>query len=681
MSEQQVPVTEPVSATPQKKGKLPATHEQKQKRRKIIRRVIALAVTAAVVGTGAYLLRKYVFAPKDSNLGEVMTQEVYRSSIQSTVSGTGGARAKTSATVTPDAGYRVLELFVKEGDFVEKGQPLYNLDDSAAREGVAGAQESVRKAQETVNDYNKELNKLYENVANLNITAPHAGKLMEVNTSLKPGQDATVGTPVATVVNDTKLRLRLYYSYAYEGQIAVGQSAQVTLPAAMSSVPATVEQVNYVRRVVPEGGVTFEAVFVLDNPGTLTEGMAASAELTAPDGTPIYPYQSATLEFYETTKVTVKVAGPVLSVNLMNYADVQKGQTLVQLGDTDASADIANKQNSLRQAQKDVDKAVEDLEAAQKKLENYHATAPISGRVLTCGLTLGEIVGSGSSIYIADTSTMMVDINIDERNIGYVSPGMLVDIQDQMDNYYMGVVEQVALTAKAENGIATFPATVVVDNPDGKLMTGSYLNYTFVASQSNDCLVVPIQAVKNVTLAEGQQVYDDSGFNPDDYINQGFVDEVIANAEEEQNLPEDFAGGEDMTEGEDMAGGEALPQDGEMTLFEGQDLGEQGEEVIADNAVPGAMAVSASFSGRSAMGPSAFRGNGTATVCFVQGTPDERAIEAQEGWDVPEGFFVVVVETGLSDESNVEIKSGLREGDIVFTGYVTNSADSWSMYG
>ena len=67
----------------------------------------------------------------------------------------------------------------------------------------------------------------------------------------------------------------------------------------------------------------------------------------------------------------------------------------------------------------------------------------------------------------------------------------------------------------------------------------------------------------------------------------------------------------------------------------------------------------------------------TATVCFVQGEPDERAIEADPSWNMPEGFFAVVVTTGLSDETNVEITSGLNEGDMVFTGYMTNSANTF----
>lgn len=645
MSEQQTPVVEQAAApqspsTPPKKEKTPATHEQKQKKRKLIRRIIALVVALAIIITSAVLLKKFVFTDKEE-LGEVMTMPVTLGSIQSMVEGTGNARAKNSATVTPDAGYKVLELFVKEGDTVEEGQLLYNLDDSAAQEAVSTAQNNVRKAQETVDDYNTELSKLYDNVADLTIKAPHDGKLIDINADIKNGKDMSVGDAVATVVNDTKLRLHLYYSWAYEGQISVGQTAQITLPASMTSVTGTVEQVNYVKRVVSEGGVTFEVVFVLNNPGTLTEGMTASAALTTSDGTPIYPYESGKLEYFETTKLTVKVAGPVQSVNLMNYADVTNGQVLVQLGDKDASASIASKQNSLREAQKSVDDAVKALEEAQKKLENYHATAPISGRVLSCNLVSGEDVASGQAIQIADTSTMIVDINIDERNVGYVSNGMMVNLQDQMGNFYMGIIEQIALTAKAENGVASFPATVVVDNPEGMLMTGTYIQYSFVASQSDNCLVVPIQAVMNVTLPQtampGGEMGED-GMEPgiDD---GGMVDGDMGVAEPAVDAP--------------AAGGPRA-------------------QSLMAVAIPGGSM------GGGSMGGGSFGGKSdTATVCFVQGEPDERAIEADPSWNMPEGFFAVVVTTGLSDETNVEITSGLNEGDMVFTGYMTNSANTY----
>lgn len=631
MAEVQTPVAPQAPAAPAGGKKGPATHEQKQKRRKLIRRCITLAVVAAIAAGGWYLLKKFVFKDDTDAVGEPMTQMVSRGSIQSTVTGMGNARAKNSAVITPDAGYTVLELFVNEGDTVEEGQLLYNLDDSAAQEAVQSAQANVLKAQEAVDDLNRELDKLYEDVANLNITAPHDGKLSGVKTgvgAIKVGDDLGEGTVIATIINDTKLRLHLYYSWSYEGQIQVGQQAKVSVPSAMADYPATVEQVNYVRRIVPEGSVTFEVIFVMDNPGTLTEGVVASATLTGADGSPIYPYESGTLEYFETTELTAKVAGPVEYVNLMNYADVKAGQSLVKLGDKDQQSKIASKRTSIREQQKSVDNALEALEEAQEKLDNYHAVSPIAGRVLSLGgLAIGQEVSSGSQIQIADTSTMMVDISIDERNVGFVSVGMGVDLQDMMGNYYFGTVETVALTAKSENGVASFPATVVVDNPEGSLMSGSYVDYTFIASQSDNCLVVPIQAVKNVSLAHLQ-----------------------------------------------ADGGDAMGEDGMMGV-------DDGSVMVPEDAIPEAMVAPMGggvmiMDGGSSMGPSAFAGKGdTAAVCFVKGEDTEgRGIEPDPSWEMPEGFFAVQVETGLNDESNVEIKSGLNEGDEVFIGYMTNSA-------
>lgn len=721
MADQQTPVMEtPAASTPPtgpQKRKGPATYEQKQKRRKLVRRVVALVLAAAILGGGGWALKKYVFTDDAQGLGEIMTQPVMYGSIQSTVSSMGNARAKNSATVTPAVGSGakkplVLDLFVAEGDYVEEGQLLYNLDDTSARETIQDKEEEVRTAQEnlqkaldaddsdSLSTHYKKLNTLYEELADLTITAPHDGKLMEVNRDIKAGQDVDKGDAIATVINDTKLRLHLYYSWAYEGQITVGQQARITLPASMSDYPATVEQVNMVKRVVPEGSVTFEVVFVMDNPGTLTEGMVASATLSGSDGTAIYPYQSGELEYYESTKVTVKVSGPVEEASLMNYADVKAGQVLVRLGDKDQQKRISDQQDVIRSKEKGIEglrKAVETAQEAvldaQKKLDNYHATAPISGQVISCALVEGEELPDSASIYIADTATMMIDISIDERNIGYVSKGMMVDIQDMMGNYYMGVVDSVSLSAKAENGVAAFPAVVLVDNPEGKLMTNSYVDYTFVASQSDNCLIVPIQAVKNVTMPG-----EDGGFVQPDIMDVPMPDGGDMVIPEGGDMPvDDLPAGEDVTlpEGGDEGGDAAPAEDGDLAAGDGDTVSlpaeggdiavlPAGDDLVAipDNAVPQAaiampMGGGVMIMGGSSRGPSAFQQSGTATVCFVKGEPDERALEADESWEIPEGFFAVRVETGLSDSTNVEIKSGLNEGDEVFIGYITNNASNW----
>lgn len=618
MTEQQTPVMTPPAAPP-------AAPTGPKKKRKGRGKTIAGILIVAAIAIALVVLVWYFVFREDGSKGEVMTDFVTRGSIQSMVEGSGTTKAKDSATVTPGSG-TILELFVQEGDQVTAGQQLYRMDDTTARDAVTEAQKSV-------DNCNKELQAVYDKIAELSITAPHAGNLREV-ADLKVGDTVNEGDTIATLVNDTKLRLSLYYSYAYEGDIKVGQTAQISIPAIMAPVTGKVEQINKVRFVSPEGATHFEVVLVLDNPGTLAEGMDASAGLTAADGTPIYPYQNGKLEYYESTKITAKATGPVERVSLLNYGDVKAGQLLVQLGAKDTDEEIASKENALKAAQ-------EKLEEATKELEKYNAVAPIDGTVLQCSLTEGQEVSSGQGITIADTSQMIIEIQVDERNARYIKAGMMVDI-NQYGTPYVGIVESVSMTASGENGVASIPAVVTVDNYDGSMIPGTYAEYSFVASESEDCLTVPVQAVKYVSFAN-VQLPETLDADPSAGMDDGMMD-----------------GG--MMDGGMVDGGvEALPQSYSGGAF-ADPLG-----MIAVP-MPGGVVVDGGSMGGSSGGAS---DDSTGVIVWVKSkeAPANAILEPDPTWDCPEGFWAVPVEVGLSDNSKVEITRGLAEGQEVFIGY------------
>lgn len=634
MTEQQTPVMTPPAAPP-------AAPTGPKKKRKGRGKTIAGILIVAAIAIALVVLVWYFVFREDGSKGEVMTDFVTRGSIQSMVEGSGTTKAKDSATVTPGSG-TILELFVQEGDQVTAGQQLYRMDDTTARDAVTEAQKSV-------DNCNKELQAVYDKIAELSITAPHAGNLREV-ADLKVGDTVKEGDTIATLVNDTKLRLSLYYSYAYEGDIKVGQTAQISIPAIMAPVTGKVEQINKVRFVSPEGATHFEVVLVLDNPGTLAEGMDASAGLTAADGTPIYPYQNGKLEYYESTKIIAKATGPVERVSLLDYGDVKAGQLLVQLGAKDTDEEIASKENALKAAQ-------EKLEEATKELEKYNAVAPIDGTVLQCSLTEGQEVSSGQGITIADTSQMIIEIQVDERNARYIKAGMMVDI-NQYGTPYVGIVESVSMTASGENGVASIPAVVTVDNYDGSMIPGTYAEYSFVASESEDCLTVPVQAVKYVSFANVQlpETLDadpsagmDDGMMDDGMMDDGMMDGGMMD------------GG--MVDGGMVDGGvEALPQSYSGGAF-ADPLG-----MVAVPMPGGGVIVDGGSMGGSSGGAS---DDSTGVIVWVKSkeAPANAILEPDPTWDCPEGFWAVPVEVGLSDNSKVEITRGLAEGQEVFIGY------------
>lgn len=209
--------------------------------------------------------------------------------------------------------------------------------------------------------------------------------------------------------------------------------------------------------------------------------------------------QTARPEYYETRKIVTESEGPLLTDNLLRYANVNAGDVLLVMGSDTIDSDM-------RAKQKEIDDAMEKLTEAQKALSNFNATAPIDGMVTTCTLTEGAEVKSGETVItISNTTTMVVEITVDDRNISFVSPGMAVELTDYNGNSFMGTVTSINMSVgeNSSNGMTSYPVTLEVDNFGGTLLAGMWLDYSFVASQSDDCIVVPMQSVKYVSDTDG----------------------------------------------------------------------------------------------------------------------------------------------------------------------------------
>ena len=543
------PQTEPEKSSLKQKWK----NMPRKKRRRLIRWIIILAILAAA----GLMLYKIFGGSGGKTETEIMTAEVQYGSITATVEGSGMTRAKNSEAITITTAGTMSEVFVTEGQQVTAGDPLFTVDSPAART-------AVDKARADVAGYEKQLSALQKDIAGLNLTAPHAGKIMlgEDAPKLNPGEEISKGTVVAQLNDDTKMRLEQYYSYAYAGDLYVGQKVEVSVPTLMTTISGTVEAVHMVSRITPEGSKLFSAEILVDNEGALTAEMVASATVTV-DGETVYPYEPGKLEYYRTTDLKSTVNGTILVNNLVDYLQVSAGQVLVQIDGESSENEMFNIQQSLETAQ-------EELEKAEKNLANCSAVAPIDGTVIGLTLQPGDEINTQNPIVtISDTSTLTVSATVDERNISYVKAGMVVDL-NQWDTLATGTVESVSLSSTVNNGVATYPMTITADNYEGTLQVNSSINYTLIASQNDNCLVLPLQAVRTVTMEDGSM----------------------------------------------------------------------------------------------------------ATVVYVQGDRPDNAIEVpfvEE--EIPEGYWAVPVEIGIQDNYNVEIKSGVEEGTVVFT--QMQSASTW----
>ena len=135
----------------------------------------------------------------------------------------------------------------------------------------------------------------------------------------------TSGTKIAQIVDDTKLS-SLYIIAMPTKTTSLWANHLNLHPRYHDHRNATVERSTRVERITKEGGVTFEVVFVMDNPGTLTAGMSASAELDRRLPAPIYPMRTAS---WPTTRPPPSRLRPRALwrqvIDLLKYANVTAG--------------------------------------------------------------------------------------------------------------------------------------------------------------------------------------------------------------------------------------------------------------------------------------------------------------------------------------------------------------------
>lgn len=417
---------------------------------------------------------------------EVVTDVVSRGSITSMIDGNGQAKPIKSESISVGTTGTVVDVYVTEGQTVAAGTVLYLINSP-------GADEAVTKARKDVEGYQKQLKSMYEAKQNLNVKPEFSGKLLDVQ-KIKVGDQVTNGQVLARLVDDSKMKITQYYSYAYQKDIYVGMPAQVSVPGVMQQLSGKVSEINKVERVSAEGAKLFSAVITLDNPGILTEKMPASALLRT-NSEEISPYELGALEYNRATELKAKVAGEVRQSGLKDYLKVSNSQVLVVIDGEDNDNQIFQLETSLKTAQ-------DALTTAEKNKHNLQATAPMDGTVVGLSLAPGDEVKAGSTVVsIMDNTQMMIEASIDERNVSFIKPGMMAEI-DQYGTIVQGTVESVSLSGKFENGMTTFPAKILVDNTDGRLNSNGSIIYHIQASQSENCLVLPSQCVKSVADPE-----------------------------------------------------------------------------------------------------------------------------------------------------------------------------------
>lgn len=377
---------------------------------------------------------------------------------------------------------------------------------------------------------------------------------------------------------------------------------------------------------------------------------------------------SGTLEPADSYTVSTLVSAEVLSDTFEEGDLVEEGQLLYTLDASDASSSQTQAQNSYSQAQSSYDQAVE---AKYPKADMSGTISEVyvrNGDTVSAGTELLKIVGDNnlyidflfayvdsSDFYVGQTATIFIDglAGTLTGTVSAVSQGEMVS-----DNGMMLTTVRV----KAVNpGLVTASYTASAS-------IGNYVSYGESPIEISESSVVTAQASGKISglnflagdpISSGDQICTITGDSVDNQIENAKIN--LENAQSNVQSVEITA---DAVEGKTYTGtvtsvSVAGTTAGGITTYPVTVRIDETDGLLPGMNVDAQIVLSQADDVLAIPSGAVNRGD---TVLITADSPSAANALDQEA---PEGYVYVSVETGVSDDSYIEILSGLQEGDTV----------------
>ena len=166
-----------------------------------------------------------------------------------------------------------------------------------------------------------------------------------------------------------------------------------------------------------------------------------------------------------------------------------------------AMANLANAQASVSQLAKQIAQSRSSLASEETELEYTRIYAPIKGTVVSIEMNEGRTLNANQSaptiLRVADLSTMTVETQISEADIGNLEVGMDIYFTTLSggSRRWFGQLRQILPTPVIENNVVLYTGLFDVDNSDGTLLPEMTAQVFFITASARDVLTVPVAAL------------------------------------------------------------------------------------------------------------------------------------------------------------------------------------------
>ena len=218
---------------------------------------------------------------------------------------------------------------------------------------------------------------------------------------------------------------------------------------------------------------------------------------------------SGTLEAADSYSVTTLLEGTILTADFEEGDQVEEGTVLYTIDSSDASSSLEQSQISVNQAQRNYNNAVENL-------DDLTVTAPVSGRILSLDVEVGDDVSAGQTVATIRNSDVMeltVPFPADDAQSFYVGQTASVTLDSTFETLTGTVSEIAANTEVLTGNMIVREVTIQVSNPGGITTTqsasaevngvGSSSGGTFTYADESTVTAGVAGTVASISVSEG----------------------------------------------------------------------------------------------------------------------------------------------------------------------------------
>lgn len=439
--------------------------------------IVVLVAVVAIIG----LCYSCGIGKTKSTVAARETDVVTRGDITVTITGSASVEPYERFEIIPKVSGDITYCPYEVGDEVNEDDVLYQFDTESFDLTMERQQISLKQSQKSYED-------ALEQREDLNIRAKVGGIVSGIN--LKVGEEINAGTKIATVSDTENMEVVLPFTGSQIEYINVGDSASITSSKHMSSINGVVTGKSSGAYAGTNGTLLYNVTISFKNPGALYEGLEVGGCVGEHIST-----GSGVIRNFSASNITAEVSGTVEKVNCSDGDYVNKGDIIAVL----SSESVEDKIDDITLSYKS---ANIQMKQTEKELENYNITSPISGTVITkkakAGDTIDKTNSSQTLMVVADLSKLKFDLSIDELDVSKVTEGQTVSITcDAVPNErFEGKITNVSVEGTAQNGVTTYIAEVVIDNP-GNLRPSMNIDASIIIESAYNVLMVPTEDVKS----------------------------------------------------------------------------------------------------------------------------------------------------------------------------------------